>query len=177
MVNWQWMLDLAVAILLAATLLRAWRLDRALAALRQDRTAMGALTESFDATMREAASGVAALRDAADEAMRRVHQQSAAAVALHDDLSGVVERGERLAERLDHALRAMRRAAPTFEIGSVQIGSAGRPAAAEDNAVAAPERGPGHVAGHDTRRDIGRDGARVRSQAERDLLLALQARS
>jgi hypothetical protein len=153
--NWQWLLDAGVAGLLVATLWRAHRLEQALAALRCDRGALEALTTTFDLSTRQAQGGIDRLRELADSAGRRVEQQSSTALVLKDDLVLLIERGERLAERIDHATRAAR-ATPLA-----------RPVLAEvqrhDHARIEPMREPA------------REPIRVRSQAERDLLMALQA--
>ena len=89
-------------------------------------------------------SGIEQLRVAADGAGRQMARQIDTVVRLKDDLVFLLERGERLADRLDSLVRA------------------GRPLAAE-------ARRPMQVADDDPA-----DLPRVRSQAERDLLKALR---
>ena len=152
---WQWVLDLPVCALLAVTLLRARRLERALAALQQDRGGLEALIGEFDSSTRQAQGGIERLRATAEAGARRLEQQTAAALALRDDMAFLVERGEQVAERLDHGVRA----------GRTQVQALPPVSSHEVTRLpAVPSR------------DLGaRDNGRHRSQAERDLLAALQA--
>ncbi len=128
-------LDLVVIGLLAATMLYAARLHRALGALRQDRVALDQVVAGFDEGARTAEAGLARLRQAADQMGAQLDR----AAALRDDLSYLSDRGEGLADRLDALVRV------------------GRPMAAGPITQAEPA-GP------------------VRSQAERNLIVALQGR-
>jgi hypothetical protein len=163
MSNWQWLLDAGVAGLLVATLWRAYRLELALASLRRDRGALEALTTTFDVSTRQAQGGIDRLRELADSAGRRVEQQSATALGLKDDLALLIERGERLAERMDHATRAARTMLPARPV----VPEPPRRAPPRTEALREPVR-------ESLRESLG-EPVRVRSQAERDLLMALQA--
>lgn len=170
--NWQWLLDLVVAVLLAATLLRARRLEHALAALRRDRGEFASLLGGVEGSTHQAREAIDRLRDLAEGAGRRVEQQSATAMALQDELVTLIGRGERLAERLDHAARMPRPGAgsvvalPAASAFAKSSGSASSVAAVLGGADG-PARA-GIVGGGEAAMQ------RVRSKAERDLLLALQ---
>ena len=140
----EWILEAVLAALLAATLFHAVRLERALGVLKRDRAALEALVASFNASSQQAETGIEQLRAAADGAGRQMARQIDTVARLKDDLIFLLERGERLADRLDSLVRA------------------GRPLGAE------PLR-PVQVAD-----DAPTDLPRVRSQAERDLLKALR---
>jgi Domain of unknown function (DUF6468) len=140
----EWILELALSLLLAATLFHAVRLERALGVLKRDRAALEALVAGFNASTRQAESGIERLRATADGAGRQIARQSDAAIALKDDLAFLMERGDRLADRLDGLVRSAR---PLVTEPPRQ------PALAEAEPAEAP---------------------RVRSQAERDLLKALR---
>lgn len=144
MTGMEWILEAVLAVLLAATLFHAVRLERALGVLKRDRAALEALVASFNASSQQAESGIEQLRAAADGAGRQIARQIDTVGRLKDDLIFLLERGERLADRLDLLVRA------------------GRPLGAE------PLR-PVQVAD-----DAPSDLPRVRSQAERDLLKALR---
>ena len=58
----EWILDLALVILLTATLFHAVRLERALGVLKRDRVALEALVESFNTSTHAAESGIRGLR-------------------------------------------------------------------------------------------------------------------
>lgn len=104
----EWLLQLAVVALLAATMPYAIRLERELRAVRRDRAALegGAAGLSEATRMAEAAS--LRLRAAAESAGRQVAEKLAAAEPLRDDLRYLVERAESLADRLDGLVRAAR---------------------------------------------------------------------
>ena len=143
--GWQLLLEVALIGLLGATLFHALRLERALGVVRRDRAELEGLLQGFNDSTRQAENGVERLRGAAEGAGRHIARQIEAAANLKDDLAALTERGERLADRLDGQVRASRPADPP----------APRYATPEP---AFPEAG----------------GARVRSQAERDLLRALR---
>jgi len=106
----QWLLEIALVGLLAATLFHALRLERALGVVKRDRVELETLVRSFNESTRQAESGVEKLRSAADGAGRHISRQIEAAAALKDDLSHLVERGERLADRMDSPVRIAREA-------------------------------------------------------------------
>jgi hypothetical protein len=141
----EWILEIALIALLAATLFHAVRLERALGVLKRDRAALESLVAGFNASTRQAEIGIDRLRAAADGAGRQIARQTDAATALKDDLAFLMERGERLADRMDGLVRAAR---PLAAVESPR-----QPALAEPEPAEQP---------------------RVRSQAERDLLKALR---
>lgn len=144
MLGMEWILEIFLIVLLAATLFHAVRLERALGVLKRDRSTLEALVAGFNTSTRQAEAGIEQLRAATDGAGRQIARQIDAATSLKDDLAFLMERGERLADRLDSLVRSA------------------RPMAAEPQramAVDEPEMA---------------DAPRVRSQAERDLLRALR---
>jgi chromosome segregation ATPase len=153
----QWLVEAVLIGLLAATLYYALRLERALGVLKRDRSSLAELVSEFNESTHQAETGIERLRQAADGAGRQIARQSEAAIALKSDLSFLVERGERLADRLDRLLRNGR----TMETEPVAVRPTMSLASefAEDLLEPAePPPAPG----------------RVRSQAERDLLRALK---
>lgn len=155
----EWMLEILLIGLLAATLFHALRLERALGVLKRDRTALEELVAGFNGATRQAESGIERLRDAADGAGRHVARQVELGRTLKDDLQFLTERGEKLADRLDGLVRAGRGAAT----------EARRPPPAS---TPAPDmRYPAYAAAEPAAEV---QHMRVRSQAERDLLKALR---
>ncbi|QXM26192.1 hypothetical protein KO353_03335 [Elioraea tepida] len=142
-----WGLEAVLAVLLAATLWYAVRLERRLGVLRRDNAQLEALVAGFNEATARAEGSTARLRAAAEGAGRQVAEQVEAAGRLRDDLLFLLERGEQLADRLDAAVREAR--------GAVAERSA-------------PQRQPLGPA-------VEPEQPRVRSQAERDLLQALRA--
>lgn len=104
----EWLLDIVLVLLLTLTLIHALRLERALGVLQRDRTALEELIGRFNASTRQAEHGVEQLREAAEGAGRQIARQMEAGATLKDDLVFLVERGERLADRLDGVVRAAR---------------------------------------------------------------------
>jgi hypothetical protein len=150
MIRMEWMLDSLLVVLLMATLVHAIRLERALGALKRDRSALEALVGTFNASTRAAESGIERLRAATDGAGRQIQRQIDTASSLKDDLTFLVQRGEGLADRLDELVRA------------------GRPTAA--TSLPTLPASYNRLAPQATREDE----PRLRSQAERDLLKALR---
>lgn len=146
------MLEIALLGLLGATLFHAVRLERALGVLRQDRAQLEEMIAGFGANTKQAEAGIERLRVAADGAGRQIARHLEEARALKDDLTFLMERGGRLADRMDHLVRAARPLAPEPAPTLVPLPAPlGLPTPPELPAEAAP-----------------------RSQAERDLLKALR---
>lgn len=144
-----WLLEVALVGLLGLTMVHAIRLERAIKTLRHDRAAFGEAIAGFDASTRQAEANLGKLQCVANEAAQLVSRRVQQASALKDDLAYLSERGETLADRLDSLVRAGR---------SLSTPPATDPAPEPAPAYApAPEPPP-----------------KVRSQAERDLLLALR---
>ena len=155
----QWTLELGLIALLVATLFHAVRLERALGVLKRDRAALQGLVQEFNASTQQAEAGVERLRGAVDGAGRQIARQIEGALALKEDLMFLAERGERLADRLDQLVRAGR----PMDVAQPRGGNAQARAPAKTRALA------------DDSADDGEEPPRVRSQAERDLLLALRS--
>lgn len=161
----QWGFELALALLLAATLWYAVRLERRLGVLRRDNAALEALVAGFNEATTRAEASTARLRAAAEGAGKQVAEQVEGAGRLRDDLLFLLERGEQLADRLDSVVREARGIAndrapaqrPSLSLQSL----AGQGLA---NPAQAPMQAPAEA-----------EPPRVRSQAERDLLQALRA--
>jgi len=161
----EWLLEIVLVGLLAATLYHALRLERALGVLKRDRVALEELVSSFNNSTRAAEQGIEKLRAAADGAGRQIARHIDTASGLKDDLQFLMERGNRLADQLDHLVRASRPLAqepPRHPLPEPRGYAAAEPDTyAADEMVTAPSNG---------------DAAepRVRSRAERDLLKALR---
>ncbi len=147
----EWGFELALVVLLAATLWYAIRLERRLGVLRRDNAALEALVAGFNEATTRAEASTARLRATAEGAGKQVAEQGEGAGRRRDDLLFLLERGEQLADRLDIVVREARGVA-SDRAPAQRAGLAAMPAPP----AAEPE-------------------ARVRSQAERDLLQALRA--
>lgn len=179
--NVEWVLELALLLLLAATLFHALRLERALGVLKRDRAVLEDLVAGFNDSTRQAESGIERLRAAADGAGRQMVRQIETAQKLRDDLNFLTDRSDRLAERLEGAVRSARMFADCSPPSSQQLPSPAPaalsrpfdpPSKAAPADTVAPQRNPTQYAPDDELKGVG--GPRLRSQAERDLLRALR---
>ena len=107
-------IDLLLAGLLIATLVYGSMLNRRLMRLRQDRDQLAAVVAEFDAATGRAVAGMDALRAAADASGASLQGVVDRARATIEDLTFLVERGERAAGRLEAATRpeALRKTGP-----------------------------------------------------------------
>ena len=104
----EWLLEIALVPLLAATLFHAVRLERALGVLKRDRAALQDLIDGFNASTHQAELGIERLRGVAEGTGLQIAGQLDAARSLKDDLTLLIDRGERLADRIDSLIRAGR---------------------------------------------------------------------
>lgn len=106
--SWQWLLELCLVGLLGATLFYALRLERALGVLKRDRNSLEAVFGELNTNFCEAEAGIERLRAVADGAGQQVARQIDAGKMVQADLAHLVERAERLADRLEQCVRAAR---------------------------------------------------------------------
>jgi Domain of unknown function (DUF6468) len=115
----EWILELALIGLLAATLFHAIRLERALGVLKRDRAQLQELISGFNASTRQAEDGIDHLRAVADGAGLQIARQVEAGLALKDDLTLLIDRGDTLADRMQalvHAGRPLASAPPRLTV-------------------------------------------------------------
>ncbi len=112
MAGTEWLLEIGLIGLLAATLFHALRLERALGVLKRDRAELEALIKEFNASTREADAGIARLSSTAESTGRELARQASAAGQVKDDLIFLTERAERMADRIGSAISAGRAAEP-----------------------------------------------------------------
>jgi hypothetical protein len=165
----QWVLEAVLVLLLAATLFHALRLERALGVLKRDRAVLEELVEGFNESTRQAETGIERLRHAADGAGRQMARQIETAQRLRDDLAFLADRGDRLAERLESAVRAARMVADSSVLPAAQAAPAPQP-----ESEPTPRRPPTVVPAVQPAAPESEPQPRLRSQAERDLLRALR---
>jgi hypothetical protein len=104
----EWLLEIVLVMLLAATLFHALRLERALGVLKRDRAVLEELVSGFNASTHTAEQGIDRLRVAAEGAGRQIARQTELAQGLKDDLQFLTDRAERTADRLEQAVRSGR---------------------------------------------------------------------
>jgi len=94
-------LELLVVALLVATIAYCAILNRRLARLRGDQAEFLRLLATFDQATSRAEAGVAALRAVSTESAKTLDERLDRSQALADDLAFLIERGARLAEKLE----------------------------------------------------------------------------
>ncbi len=119
-------LDVLIAALLVATIGYAAVLNRKLGVLRDGKSEMEALIASFSESTERAGSGVESLKQEAGRSGEALQKKVEAARGLVDDLGFLIERGTKLAERLDGGIGTARAkpAAAKAEIGAARANSA-----------------------------------------------------
>jgi len=140
-------LDIVVSLLLVATIIYAVRLNNRLGSLRRERKDLEAFTASFNSAVKRAESSISVLKKTADG----LEDQVSRAQSLRDDLAFLMERGGVTADRLEEVIRNARKDYPT--VSNLKI----EPAVSD-------------IAGEEDRED----GQEPKSEAERELLRALQ---
>jgi hypothetical protein len=169
----QWVLEAVLVLLLAATLFHALRLERALGVLKRDRAVLEELVEGFNESTRQAESGIERLRHAADGAGRQMARQIETAQRLRDDLAFLADRSDRLAERLEGAVRTARMVADSSVLPAAMVAPL-HPRPAAPTLVAQPQLSMQEAPPEPAPMTEDEPQPRLRSQAERDLLRALR---
>jgi len=108
MEDYKLILDVIVAILLAATIGYALMLNRRLGELRRNRDDLARLVNAFNDATARAEAGIPKLRRAADEAGATLQERVEKAQTLRDDLAFMIERAEGMANRLEGTVRQAR---------------------------------------------------------------------
>ena len=174
--------DALIAVLLVATIGYAVVLNRKLTVLRDGKSEMAALIASFSESTERAGSGVETLKQAAGRSGDVLQNQVDTARGLVDDLGYLIEKGTRLAERLDGGVSGAR-AKPAAGLAANRAPAprkeAKKPVAAAESAEfdseranCAPGDAPGEAAPGEA--SVPDAAAADLSAAESELLKALQ---
>lgn len=142
-INYEFFLNVLVAVLLLATIVYAALLNRRLGELRSHRAELEGLINAFNESCARAEQGVQKLRTATDEAVR-LQQYLERSQGLREDLAYLLDRGSSVADRLDGNVRQARASEKTTDAGSrdggPRLASVGNAASAP--AAAAPSEAP-----------------------------------
>lgn len=185
-------LDGAVIVLLAGTIVFAARLSLQLKAFRSNRAELSALVNKLVDQVTQAERAIAGLREAAREGGRDLQQRINEARALADELQFMNETGNNLAGRLEKISANAPRAAANSTAG-MNIGGARFDTPRFDDADDVPPRAQAGFAIRDPEFEIGGgdDGDEpffvedefadeddgLHSRAERELMLALRGKA
>ncbi len=181
--------DIVICLLLVTTIGYAVALNRKLAVLRSARGEMEKLFADFAAATGQAEGGLQALKQSSSEAGETLAQNVSDACRLADEMAFLVKKGNEIADRLEVAIAASRKAAQSAQsVQSAQSAQAPRrPAAPQAGPQVSPLSGvaPQSVAaapapqaggGDETAaRGIAKLAKRKLSNADTELMRALQA--
>lgn len=162
--DYKLVLDVIVAILLVATIVYSVILNNRLSQLRKNRDDLVKLVASFNDATARAEAGIPKLKRAAEDAGSMLQERVEKAQSLRDDLAFMIERADSIANRLEGSVRVAREARPASSPPPPPPRVAPR-----SMSPAAPSAAP--LAGL----SMGFDEEDERSEAERELLRALQA--
>lgn len=166
--DWKIILDLLVSVLLIATIGYAVMLNQRLSSLRKNRDDLAKIIVSFnDATVR-AETAIPKLRKAAEDAGQSLQERVEKAQSLRDDLAFMIERADTMANRLENGVRSARTEVRTG-------GSAPAPAGKESGRMAPPPERSSRAATLAAAAAASENEVDERSEAERELLRALQS--
>ncbi|HMA16505.1 MAG TPA: DUF6468 domain-containing protein [Kiloniellaceae bacterium] len=104
--------DAAIILLLVVTIGYATVLNRKLSLLRQARGEMEKVIADFAAATDQAQSGLKALQEGSGEASGALARNVSDACRLADEMAFLVKKGNEIADRLEVAISASRKAAP-----------------------------------------------------------------
>ena len=168
MMEFNLIFDALIAVLLVATIAYAAILNRKLGVLRDAKSEMAALIASFSESTERAGAGIESLKQEAGRSGEALQNKVETARGLADDLGFLIERGTKLAERLDGGVSAARaKPAAKAEIGALRAKSAQGDTAGDTAGETLGGAGPGGDAAPEA-------AAADLSAAESELLKALQ---
>lgn len=104
--------DAAIILLLVVTIGYAMALNRKLSVLRQARGEMEKVIADFAAATGQAENGLKALHEGSGEAAAALARNVSDACRLADEMAFLVKKGNEIADRLEVAISASRKAAP-----------------------------------------------------------------
>lgn len=101
------MIDIFVAVLLISAIGYGMILNRRIVALRRDQGNLERLATSFQEATKRAEASVGKLKKAAQGSSEVLNEGIDAATRIREDLNFLVERGEKLGDRLENSIRSV----------------------------------------------------------------------
>ena len=98
---WSFAIDLIFVLLLVATIVFVFRLERRLASLRGTKDQLAAVIGELNIAAARAEAGIKGLRAAAETAGAMLEDRVKRARSLNDDLGVLVQSGQRVAQKLE----------------------------------------------------------------------------
>lgn len=102
-------LNIVLAVLLAAVIVYAWRLHKRLGTWREGKAELDRTIKEFNEAAKRAEAAVADLKNAGEAAGRLLEDQTRKAISLKDDLEYIVSRAEPIADRAAENVRERER--------------------------------------------------------------------
>ena len=106
------MIDIFVAVLLISAIGYGMILNRRIVALRRDQGNLERLATSFQEATKRAEASVGKLKKAAQGSSEVLNEGIDAATRIREDLNFLVERGEKLGDRLENSIRSVESSTP-----------------------------------------------------------------
>ena len=114
---WAFAIDMVFITLLVATIVFAFRLERRLASMRGTKEQLAAVIGELNAAAARAEAGIRGLKNAAETAGATLEDRVKRARSLNDDLTVLVQSGQRVAQKLELARPAPRlRDEPRYDV-------------------------------------------------------------
>lgn len=137
------------------------RLNKRLSMLRRDKAQLEKLAATFAESTRRADESLGGLRSSAENMQRKLDS----AQALHDDLAFLLERGEKVADRLEDMIRQSRPETPSSNTASANTHQTPTTEPVVKTSARPLTTALNHENGEDS----------LRSDAERELLKAIRS--
>lgn len=176
-------INLSIAVLLVAVIIYCRTLNRNIRALQDSKSEMAKLFAEFDQSIAKAANSVTELREATDKADGILKDKLGTANMIADDLSFLIERGNRMADQLENGIK--NRASATAPAAAAPTRPAS-PAPTENGIGKTTKNGSlesvleqmanrNNPAGGPARPVEGKSNTRIRSKAEQELFDSLKS--
>lgn len=101
-------LNIAIAILLAATIFYCWLLNRRIQVLQNSKSELAMLLKHFDLSTQRASKTMNILQEASKEAGKSVQQRIEKAQYILDDLNYMMEKADKVAEQMEAGIAIAR---------------------------------------------------------------------
>lgn len=175
------LINLSIAGLLVAVIIYCRTLNRNIRVLQNSKSEMAKLFSEFDQSIERASTSVTELKEAADKADNLLKEKLGTANMIADDLSFLIERGNRMADQLENGMKgrgpAVKEApaAPAPDLGTKTGKPAPRTASSLESVLEQMANRNNPAAGAGPRAAEGKSNTRIRSKAEQELFDSLKS--
>lgn len=103
-----YILEVVIAVLLAVTISYCWKLSRKISALQEGKKELGRFIEDFNSSIKRAEQNINQIREVSTETDKKLVEHIQKARFLANDLSFLMDKGENVAETLEHFINTSR---------------------------------------------------------------------